>query len=106
MVETYLRMRENLRAVVVILDIRRDPSRGDLDLFQWLNQFGIVSIPVLTKSDKLSRQKAARRAEVLSASLEPYHVVPLILFSAKTRVGRQAIWQRINSILPGTGTEL
>ncbi|MCD6293869.1 MAG: YihA family ribosome biogenesis GTP-binding protein, partial [Deltaproteobacteria bacterium] len=41
MVEDYLRTRETLKAVVVILDIRRDPSTGDEDLINWLNYYAI-----------------------------------------------------------------
>ncbi|MBU4425956.1 MAG: ribosome biogenesis GTP-binding protein YihA/YsxC, partial [Proteobacteria bacterium] len=40
MVETYLRERSNLRAVIVILDIRRDPTAGDMQLFKWLKHYG------------------------------------------------------------------
>ncbi len=36
MVETYLRERDTLRLVVLILDVRRDPSEEDLQLIDWL----------------------------------------------------------------------
>ena len=39
MVETYLRKRSNLMAVVVILDIRRELSAGDKDLLEWLHYY-------------------------------------------------------------------
>jgi len=41
MIETYLAKRENLKAVVLILDIRRIPSDGDLDMLGWLERYGI-----------------------------------------------------------------
>ena len=42
MVETYLRKRGNLKAVVVILDIRRDPNTGDMDLLdEFFDLFGV-----------------------------------------------------------------
>ena len=62
MVETYLNTRPNLKAVVVILDIRRDLSQGDRDLLDWLTQHGVGIILVLTKADKMSRQQAGIRA--------------------------------------------
>ena len=68
MVETYLSKRLNLKAVVVILDIRRTPTPGDMDLLTWLNHYDIHAIPVLTKTDKLSRQKARKQAEIGRAS--------------------------------------
>ena len=36
MVETYLTTRENMRGIVLLLDLRRMPSREDLTLWHWL----------------------------------------------------------------------
>lgn len=95
MVETYLRKRSNLNTVVVILDIRRDPSSGDLNLLGWLNRYGRHAIVVLTKADKLSRNQSLSRAKLIGAQLD--HLLPekTVLFSAKTRQGREQIWGRI-----------
>ncbi len=71
MVETYLRKRHNLQAVVLILDIRRDPSDGDKNLFDWLTRYGIDTIPVLTKKDKLSRNQSLKRASFTDSLLSP-----------------------------------
>ena len=99
MVETYFRKRINLKAVVVILDIRREPSEGDKDLLHWLNHYGIDSIPVLTKADKLSRQKVIARAKQLGRDLERISPGEPTIFSAKTRVGRDEVWKKIRNSL-------
>jgi GTP-binding protein len=96
MVETYLSNRSNLNAVVVIMDIRREPATGDIDLLMWLKHYDIPVIPVLTKADKLSRQQAARRATQLKGILKEICPTEPIVFSAKTREGRDEIWERIN----------
>jgi GTP-binding protein len=98
MVETYLRERSNLRAVVLILDIRRNPALGDLDLLNWLIHFSIPAISVLTKADKLSRQKARARAGKIGRQLEDLSTAGPILFSAKTRQGREEIWKIMRQI--------
>jgi GTP-binding protein len=95
MVETYLRKRSNLKAVVVILDIRRDLSDGDKGLLNWLAEYGIPSIPVLTKADKLSRQQSTARAKEIGKELEQLSSGRPAIFSAKTREGREEIWERI-----------
>jgi GTP-binding protein len=99
MVEAYLQNRSNLKAVVVILDIRRDPVSGDLDLLNWLVHFGITAIPVLTKADKLSRQSAGQRAGMIAKSLASLTAQVPVLFSSKTRAGRDDIWKRIKSAI-------
>ena len=63
MVEDYLKKRATLKLVIVIIDIRREPHSGDLDLLNWLKVFGIESLIILTKVDKLSRQKAVTRSK-------------------------------------------
>ncbi|MEE9612460.1 MAG: ribosome biogenesis GTP-binding protein YihA/YsxC [Desulfatiglandales bacterium] len=99
MVETYLRKRSNLKAVVVILDIRRDITAGDQDLLNWLNHYGIGPILVLTKADKLSRQQSNARAKKIANQLEEVGSDRAIVFSAKTRKGRKEIWDEINRVI-------
>lgn len=95
MVETYLKSRPNLKAVVVILDIRRDLSEGDMDLLHWLKVYGIKAITVLTKADKLSRLQAQGRAKQVAGELCKATEGSPILFSAKTREGKNEIWAEI-----------
>jgi GTP-binding protein len=99
MVETYLRKRSNLKAVVVILDIRRDPTKGDMDLLNWLSHYGIKAILVLTKTDKISRHKALKQAELMRRKLEGLSLHEPIIFSAKTGQGRQELWERIEQTI-------
>jgi GTP-binding protein len=99
MVETYLEKRDNLKAVVVIVDIRRDLSVGDKELLDWLNYCGKKSIVVLTKTDKLSRQKSILRAKRIGNQLKEIISEKPTLFSAKTREGREEIWEKINQAI-------
>lgn len=95
MVENYLLKRRNLRAVVIIIDVRRDLAEGDSDLLEWLAHYRLPAICVLTKADKLSRQQASRRASIVTRQLEVFGLQNPILFSAKTGTGRDALWQEI-----------
>jgi GTP-binding protein len=97
MVESYLKSRETLKAVVVILDIRRDPAAGDIDLLHWLNHYQIAPIIVLTKADKLSRQRARQRAGLIAGELAGMSPDEPIVFSAKTRQGREEIWKQLRA---------
>lgn len=98
MVEKYLRKRSNLKAVVVILDIRREPTSGDIDLLNWLKHYDIHSILVLTKADKLSRQQVRKQAGLIGRQLKKLHPTSPTIFSAKTRQGREEIWDQIAEI--------
>ena len=99
MVETYLVKRTNLKAVLVILDIRRDPNSGDKDLLYWLKQYGVHVILVLTKADKLSKNKGIARVKRIGIQLEGLPIDKPVIFSSKTKVGKKEIWEKINGII-------
>ncbi len=94
LVEGYFKVRKNLRAVVVILDIRRDPSSGDRDLLDWMESLKIPSLFVLTKADKLSRNQRERQQKVIREFLG-VEKERLVLFSGLTGEGRDELWKRI-----------
>jgi GTP-binding protein len=96
MIEDYLRTRETLKAVVVILDIRRDPSSGDEDLINWLNYYAIKPIVVLTKADKISRQQTKKRTDLITKSLKAVSFFAPVIFSSHTRQGVEELWEIIN----------
>jgi GTP-binding protein len=98
MVETYLRKRATLKAVVVILDIRRDPNAGDRELLNWLMHYGIDIMIVLTKADKLSRHQAVSRAKLIEDQLAEFATDRPVMYSSKTREGREEIWKKIDRI--------
>jgi len=97
MIETYLSTRKTLKGVVVIMDIRRIPRQEEHDLIDWLKYFSIAGILVLTKTDKLSKPKRLKQHIAIAEALV---VAPdkLILFSAKSRQGKDAIWDAIISL--------
>jgi len=97
MIETYLSTRQTLKGVVIILDIRRRPRQEEQDLIGWLAHYSIASILVLTKTDKLSKTKVARQQDAIVRALA-MEKENALLFSAKTRRGRDAVWNAILSL--------
>lgn len=100
MIETYLFGRNTLKGVVVILDIRRTPREEEHNLIAWLEHYAIASILVLTKADKLSKTKLAKQRAAVARSLA-LDSNDLILFSAKSRIGREDVWKAIELIVNG-----
>ncbi len=98
MMEAYLSGRESLKAVVLILDIRRIPSDGDLQMLKWLEAFQVPPLFVITKCDKLSKNERARQTALIAKAVnrDPKALFP---FSALSREGRDGIWQEILSHL-------
>ncbi len=98
MIETYLSGRETLRGVVVIMDIRRTPRQEELNLLGWLGHYSINGMVVLTKTDKLSKNRVSQQHSHIARALE-MDKKDIILFSAKSRRGRDALWQAILALI-------
>lgn len=98
MIETYLAKRENLKTVVLILDIRRIPSDGDLQMLRWLENYNIPPVLVLTKCDKLSKTERAKQTALIAATIDRDKNM-MLPFSALSRDGRDGIWDEIERLL-------
>lgn len=98
MVHGYLKGRKNLKAVVWLLDVRRDPSREDLEFLDWLEESEIATIPVVTKVDKVSRNELGKRLAKIASStgLEVDLLTP---FSVQTKQGHDETWELISLAL-------
>ena len=94
MIETFLSTRTTLKGVVLIMDIRRIPRQEELDLMHWLNSYAIPIIAVLTKSDKLSKTKQFKQQSTVAKYLD-MDPKELILFSTKSRQGKEIVWKAI-----------
>ncbi|MDF1590226.1 MAG: ribosome biogenesis GTP-binding protein YihA/YsxC [Desulfobacterales bacterium] len=98
MIETYLKDRENLKGVVLLIDIRRVPRQEEKTFMDWLSHYNIPPVLVLTKADKLSKSKQAQQRVVIAETLG-VDTNGLIPFSTKTRMGRTAAWEAIEGLL-------
>lgn len=98
MVETYLLGRDNLRGIVFILDARRLPSPDDLTLWYWLQSRALPVILVVTKVDKLSRNKRAKQASRIAGALGCTRE-DLIAFSATTGEGCSELWKAVEMVI-------
>jgi GTP-binding protein len=94
MIERYLSDRNNLIAVVVILDIRRTPNEDDAQLLDWLARREIPAVLVVTKADKLSKTAQSKQLAIIAAALEA-DPDELLLFSSKSRQGRDELWRTL-----------
>ena len=98
LIESYLRRSVNLRGVVQLLDVRRDPSDEDLQMLEFLAEVGAPTIVAITKVDKLSRAAIGKRIGDITAALglDDDQVIP---FSAVTGMGRDELASAIVALM-------
>lgn len=95
MIETYLTKREQLKAIVLLIDIRHDVGNNDLQMYEWLKYYGYPLIIVCTKSDKLKKSQVQKHVANIrkGLGLEPGTII--MPFSAEKKEGKEELWAEI-----------
>lgn len=95
MIETYITSREQLRAVVQIVDLRHPPSKDDQMMYDFMKHYGIPCIIIATKADKIPKGKWDKHKKIVREGLNMEKGDPLIVFSSETGLGQEAAWEEI-----------
>lgn len=99
MIENYLLKRRELRAIILLIDIRHEPGENDRLMYEWLKHYGYRIIIVATKSDKLKRSQLQKNTSMIRKSLGLGPDDTLIPFSSETKDGRDELWAVIEEIV-------
>lgn len=96
-VEGYLNVRPQLYMVLLLLDVRRDPSADDLLMYRWIREAELEHAVVLTKCDKLSRMKCRERVSEIRRAMSLPSDVNIFPVSSTDRTGLEALWAAIDT---------
>ena len=97
MIETYFTGREQLKAVVLIVDLRHNPTNDDCMMYDFLKHYNIPVIIVATKADKIPRGKWDKHKKNVKETLQMDANDPLFVFSSEKGIGFEQVWQEIES---------
>lgn len=95
MIEEYLTSRENLKAVVSLVDFRHEPSADDVQMYEFLKYYEIPVILVATKADKIPRGKWNKHESMIKKKLDFDTSDSFIIFSSVTKEGLEKSWDEI-----------
>lgn len=100
MIRGYILQREQLVNVFVLVDIRLEPQKIDLEFMEWLGLSGIPFSIVFTKADKLTPNKARQAVEAYKkVLLETWEELPpVFVTSSEKKEGRDEILDYIEQI--------
>lgn len=99
MIETYLTSREQLRAVVLIVDLRHQPTKDDVMMYEFLKHYEIPCIIIATKADKVPKSKWQKHIKVTRETLDVDPSDSLILFSSETGKGKEEAWAAMKGLM-------
>ncbi|APH04198.1 ribosome biogenesis GTP-binding protein YihA/YsxC [Bacillus weihaiensis] len=95
MIETYITSREQLRAVVLLIDVRHPPTSDDVLMYEFLKHYDIPAIIVATKADKIPKSKWQKHTKVIKEKLNMDKNDSFVLFSSETGQGKSEAWKII-----------
>lgn len=100
LISHYVLDREQLTCLFVLIDIRHEPQKKDLDFFQFLGENGVPFAIIFTKADKISKQKIQTSVkdylEVLGEMWE--ELPPHFITSATSKMGKDDVLNYIDEI--------
>ena len=99
LIEKYLVNSKRLRIIFLLVDIRHEPSQNDVDMYNWILEYGFNPIIIATKLDKINRSQISKNVSVIRKKLKAIENTPIIPFSALTKQGRDDIWEFIEDYM-------
>lgn len=99
MMETYLETRNSLIKVIQLVDIRHEPSKQDVQMYDYLRHYGLDGLVVATKSDKISRNEMGKNLRRIRKSLDMVDEDVLIPVSALKKQGTGDLLDAMESLL-------
>lgn len=99
MMETYMSKRPNLLKVVQLVDIRHAPSKLDIQMYEYLQYYGLSGIVVATKSDKISTNQRQKCLKIIRDTLKMDKEDVIIPVSSLKKTGCDELLEQIEILL-------
>ena len=98
-IEEYLITRKNLKEIVLIVDIRHEPTSQDLIMYQWIRSYGFTGYVIATKVDKISKANWQKNIKIIRNKLDIKDTNLIIPYSASKKINVEYVWDGFTSIL-------
>lgn len=99
MMDEYFHQRAPLKAVVLVCDIRHEPTDADVQMYDFLKYLELPVIIIATKLDKVKKSKQKQQLNLVKHTFETDEEDIIIPFSAETGAGKDQAWQAIKKYL-------
>lgn len=99
MIERYLHGSKKLKIVFLLIDIRHEPGKNDVQMYDWIIKSGFHPVIIATKADKIKRSQLAKCVKIIKDTLKLESDAVLIPFSAQSKQGRDDIYMLLDELL-------
>ena len=101
MMEKYLETRQGLKVVAQLVDVRHEPSKQDLQMYDYLKYYGLDGLVILTKADKVSRNELNKNTAMIRKALDLKPEDRTIAVSALKKTGCDVLLTEFDRIIEG-----
>lgn len=100
MISHYVLDREQLTCLFVLIDIRHEPQKKDLDFLEFIGENGVPFAIIFTKADKISKAKQTFHVNAYMDKLKEQweELPPYFVTSSSSRLGRDEVLNYIDEI--------
>ena len=98
LIEGYLEKREQLKKIVLLIDIRHEVGNNDKMMYDWIKHYHNEVIVVATKMDKIKRSQVQKHLSMIRKGLNLMPEDKLVGFSSETKQGKEELWKIIEEI--------
>ena len=93
--ERYLKDRKELCAIFLLVDIRHEPSKDDVMMYEWIKYFGYDCVVIATKADKISKGQYQKHISIIRKKLNLEKDEKVIPLSSLKKTGVEDVWNEI-----------
>ena len=98
-IEEYLFNRKNIACIVLLIDIRHNPSENDIMMFNYIRSIGAPHIVIANKADKIAPTKVDSYVENLRKLLEANDDDIILPFSSEKKIYTEDVWNILNNYI-------
>lgn len=98
-IEEYLCKSKNIRAIILLLDIRHNPTADDKLMYRFLIGHNLPFFVVTNKADKIAITKVNNACMEIREILNPMHDINFLPFSAERKIYTESVWNEIEKYL-------
>lgn len=99
LIEDYLCNRENLREVILLIDIRHEVGKNDKMMYDWIAHYYERVNIIATKADKLNRSQVQKHIAMVNKGLGLRPTDRIMAFSSVSKLGKDEIWSMLDGVI-------
>ncbi len=105
MIENYLHTSKQLKNIFLLIDIRHEPGKNDVEMYNFIKKSGYEPVIIMTKLDKIKRSQIQKQEKLIRNTLKLPGGSKLFAYSSLTKQGREEIYGYIDGLIYGAPSD-